>query len=153
MMIIVIIVILTVPLVYSWFKVYDYTSTENSIEAEFKKLGNTIRLLYFNGNGRTRVDMNLEAGLITKLDYGVLGDGPYRNMITYKLTEGNERHILFSDPYIPMGLLSKNNENVSLKPMNLSYGTYSLVLECRNDLDCDGDGIHDIYIAITLGGA
>jgi len=152
MLIILIVIIMSLPLVYSWFKVYDYNSTESNIESEFKKLSNSIRMLYFNGNGRTRVDMDLGSGIFARLDYAVLGDGVYHNIMTYKITEGNKKHVLLEDPYIPIGNLTKNNGETFLLPLRLSSGSYTLILECRNDVDCDGDGIGDIYINISIGG-
>jgi hypothetical protein len=147
----VVILALTIPMVWAGLESYDSIQTENNLQMELDFLAINIRQTYLDGVGNAQdVRANFKDGMFRKIERIEIGDSPDGSWssIRYELSGMSTRTILIEDPNIPIC----NYTADGIASLSLGSGRYVIHLECRDDLDFDGDGNFDLYVEISLGG-
>jgi hypothetical protein len=149
LMIAAIVVAITVPLIFTSLRAYDYSSVEQQLLTEISEFCALVQSLFMMGPGNTALhEFRIPEGSFAKVDEVRIGDtlgGNRSNIIGFRLLGRTEKLTAIQDPCVPLS--SRDNDSLIL-----SAGIKKIRLECVQSLfDLNDDGFTpDAYLMLSI---
>jgi len=122
---------IVVPTVMSGWSSVDYVQTDQRVRTEIARVLAAAQRYLQAGSGGERMDIVLEGGTFTRVQYVVFGDltgQAYSRFVRYKLSGGDEQLVTARNPSVPIGMPDGGG-------LRLDEGKYSIHIECLNGMD------------------
>jgi hypothetical protein len=148
LIIIVLILAIALPLIWTGLENYDRTQKENDLRNEIEYIITTIKFVYTSGENNSQlIDVNFESGFTTKVERVEIGDekAGLWSTIRYKLNNRPEVTIIINNPDIPVA----NKTAHGLDALIIGEGMHKLLFTARSDHDLDDDGFNDLYVEVS----
>lgn len=149
LMIVAIILAITVPLIFSSLRAYDFSRVEQELIAELDEFVATVRMIYTSGPGNSALIMfDVPEGSFAKVECVRMGDalgGTMSSVVGHQLRGRQEVLRLIENPNVP--LTSSDNDT-----LELLMGHHEIRAECElSSIDLNDDGIFpDAYVRLTI---
>ncbi|MFP3871725.1 MAG: hypothetical protein ACOC55_01285 [Candidatus Natronoplasma sp.] len=141
LMIIVLVLAIGVPAVYTSMRYYDTQNVIQKVENQVEFIEQKAKMLYTYGAGNSDViKVDLEPGVFREVEYMELCNETFRDMIRWKIDDGQTGMHFLGDN---ISLVSGSDE-----PLRLGSGTHQLRLETRRG-DPFGTGEDTLYVEIS----
>ncbi len=145
LIIVVLILAISLPLIWTGLANYDRTQKENDLRGEIEFMIITIKFVYTGGEGNSQsIEVNFQSGFSTKVERVEIGDdkdGIYSS-IRYKLSNSRKETMIIANPNIPVA----NRTADGLEALIVGEGKHTLLFTARSDYDFDEDGNNDLYV-------
>lgn len=149
LIIIVLILAITIPLIWTTLVTYDRIQKENDIRNKIEIIITTIKFVYTNGEGNSEkrtIDFSSSfATMVERVEIGDKADGPFLNTIRYKLSDSPMVTVIIDNPNIPVA----HKTSSGLDALELGEGEHTLQFTARSDYDFDSDGYDDLYVEVA----
>jgi hypothetical protein len=147
LIILVFILAISLPMIWSGLANYDRTQKENDLRVEIEFIISTIKLVYTGGENNSQlIDVDFTSSFATKVERVLIGDGT-RNLwstVRYKLSNGAMRTIVIQNPNIPV----VNRTSGGFEAFEVGEGTHSLLFTAKTHYNLEGDGRNDLYVEV-----
>jgi hypothetical protein len=148
LIIIVFVLAIAVPMIWSGLSNYDRTQKENDLRSEIEFIISTIKLVYTSGEGNSqRMDVDFSSSFATKVERVWIGDDKdgLWSTIRYKLSGYSKETIVIQNPNVPVA----NKTIDGLDAFILGEGSHSLLFTAKSGHDFDDDGRNDLYVEVA----
>lgn len=131
LVIIVIILTIMLPIIWTGLNNYDCATTENYLRSQIDYLITKIKQVYLNGAGNAAtLELNFKEGLFGKVSWVKIGDSPAWtwSAVMYKMNFKAEDTVVIENPNIPVTNFTGGPHSLELGP-----GRYTVHLVCKYD--------------------
>ena len=145
LIIIVLILAISLPLIWTGLERYDRTQKESDLRNEIEFIITTIKFVYTSGEYSSQaIDVNFASGFAAKVERVEIGDGRdgIYSSIRYKLSNSRKMTIIIDNPNIPVA----NKTTQGIDALIVGEGRHTLLFTAKSDYDFDEDGYDDLYV-------
>jgi hypothetical protein len=149
MIIIVFILAIGFPMIWSGLANYDRSQKENDLKSELEFVITTIKLVYTSGVGNSQqIDVDFTSSFATKVEKVWIGGGTKDlwSTIRYKLSGSSKRTVVIQNPNIPVA----DNAPGGLDEFVLGEGRHTLRFTANATHNLDDDSRKDLYVEVDL---
>jgi hypothetical protein len=149
LIIIVLILAIALPMIWSGLSSYDRTQKENDIKSEIDFIITTIKLVYTSGEDNSQqIDVDFTSSFATKVERVWIGDGTKNlwSTIRYKLSDSSKKTIVIQNPNVPVANITTSG----LDAFVVGEGSHSLMFTARTGYNFDDDSRNDLYVEVAL---